>query len=128
MISVTRRQRQCLDFIARYEATRGIAPSFEEMRAALGLGSKSQVHRLVTALEARGRLRRLPGRARALEVVRPAAGAWLLGEGPALSAALAAAVRARLARRHPARRVFPRAAIDNHLESRTCGLTVHRND
>ena len=53
----------------RLEET-GISPSFEEMKEALDLKSKSGVHRLISALEERGFLRRLPNRARALEVIR----------------------------------------------------------
>ena len=48
----------------------GISPSFEEMKEALGLKSKSGIHRLISALEERGFLRRLPNRARALEVIK----------------------------------------------------------
>lgn len=67
---LTAKQHELLAFIAaRLEAT-GISPSFEEMKEALALRSKSGVHRLVEALEERGFLRRLPNRARALEVLR----------------------------------------------------------
>jgi len=67
---LTSKQHQLLIFIRdRLEAT-GISPSFEEMKAALNLRSKSGIHRLITALEERGFIRRLPHRARALEVLR----------------------------------------------------------
>ena len=67
---LTRKQHELLTFIAdRVEAT-GVAPSFDEMKMALGLRSKSGIHRLVTALAERGFIRRLPHRARALEVVK----------------------------------------------------------
>lgn len=68
---LTQRQLQLLRFIHAYMQEHGVPPSFEEMRAALGLRSKSGIHRLISALEERGHIRRLPYRARALEVVRP---------------------------------------------------------
>lgn len=67
---LTKKQHQLLMFIARRLNERGISPSFDEMREALGLKSKSGVHRLITGLEERNFIRRLPHRARALEVVR----------------------------------------------------------
>ena len=67
---LTRKQHELLMFIhQRLEAT-GISPSFEEMKDALDLKSKSGIHRLITALEERGFIRRLPHRARALEVLK----------------------------------------------------------
>ena len=67
---LTRKQHELIRFIqARLEET-GISPSFEEMKEALDLKSKSGVHRLISALEERGFIRRLPNRARALEVMR----------------------------------------------------------
>jgi repressor LexA len=69
---LTRKQHELIRFIQdRLEAT-GISPSFEEMKEALDLKSKSGVHRLISALEERGFIRRLPNRARALEVRMPA--------------------------------------------------------
>ncbi len=68
---LTQRQHQLLQFIDRYLGDRGVPPSFEEMRDALKLKSKSGIHRLITGLEERGYIRRLAYRARALEVVRP---------------------------------------------------------
>ena len=67
---LTRKQHDLLRFIQERLEETGVAPSFDEMKEALGLKSKSGVHRLVTALEERGFLRRLPHRARALEVLR----------------------------------------------------------
>ena len=67
---LTRKQRELLQFIQERLADTGISPSFDEMKDALGLKSKSGVHRLITGLEERGFIRRLPHRARALEVVR----------------------------------------------------------
>lgn len=74
---LTRKQHELICFIEDRLADSGVSPSFEEMKDALELKSKSGVHRLISALEERGYLRRLPNRARALEVLkapeRPAA-------------------------------------------------------
>ena len=67
---LTQRQRQLLQFIEQFMQAHGVPPSFEEMRAALNLRSKSGIHRLISGLEERGYIRRLAYRARALEVVR----------------------------------------------------------
>lgn len=67
---LTAKQHELLLFIQRRLEETGISPSFEEMKEALELKSKSGVHRLISALEERGFLRRLPNRARALEVLR----------------------------------------------------------
>jgi len=67
---LTAKQRELIVFIQQRLEETGISPSFEEMKEALDLKSKSGVHRLISALEERGFLRRLPNRARALEVIR----------------------------------------------------------
>jgi repressor LexA len=67
---LTAKQRELLIFIRERLEESGISPSFDEMREALDLKSKSGVHRLISALEERGFIRRLPNRARALEVVK----------------------------------------------------------
>ncbi|MSP81597.1 MAG: transcriptional repressor LexA [Alphaproteobacteria bacterium] len=67
---LTRKQHELLLYIHRRLQVDGVSPSFEEMKEALRLRSKSGIHRLITALEERGFLRRLPHRARALEVVK----------------------------------------------------------
>jgi repressor LexA len=67
---LTKKQHQLLLFIRDRLNEKGISPSFDEMKEALKLRSKSGIHRLITALEERGFLRRLPHRARALEVVK----------------------------------------------------------
>jgi repressor LexA len=67
---LTRKQHELLTYIHGKLAETGVSPSFEEMKDALDLKSKSGVHRLISALEERGFLRRLPNRARALEVVK----------------------------------------------------------
>jgi repressor LexA len=67
---LTAKQHELLHFIQERLDASGISPSFEEMKEALGLKSKSGIHRLISALEERGFLRRLPNRARALEVLK----------------------------------------------------------
>jgi repressor LexA len=94
---LTAKQHELVLFIDRRLNETGISPSFDEMREALDLKSKSGVHRLISALEERGFIRRLPNRARALEVLK------LPG-----SAAPAAAIAQSLAPRP----VIPAAAND----------------
>lgn len=67
---LTRKQMDLLEFINKRMQKEGIPPSFDEMKEALNLRSKSGIHRLITALEERGFIRRLPHRARALEIIR----------------------------------------------------------
>jgi repressor LexA len=67
---LTRKQLELLDFIQRRLDRDGVPPSFDEMKEALDLRSKSGIHRLITALEERGFIRRLAHRARALEIVK----------------------------------------------------------
>ncbi|KIT16958.1 transcriptional repressor LexA [Jannaschia aquimarina] len=67
---LTRKQRDLLAFIHKRLQRDGVPPSFDEMRDALDLRSKSGIHRLITALEERGFIRRLAHRARAIEIVR----------------------------------------------------------
>lgn len=67
---LTRKQRDLLVFIRDRLDSSGVAPSFDEMKDALDLKSKSGIHRLITGLVERGYLQRLPNRARALEVLR----------------------------------------------------------
>lgn len=67
---LTQKQHELLQFINGRIMATGVSPSFDEMKEALNLRSKSGIHRLITALEERGFLRRLPNRARALEVIR----------------------------------------------------------
>ena len=67
---LTRKQLELLDFIKQRLDRDGIPPSFDEMKDALDLRSKSGIHRLITALEERGFIRRLAHRARALEIVK----------------------------------------------------------
>jgi repressor LexA len=67
---LTAKQHELIRFIQQKLEETGISPSFEEMKEALDLKSKSGVHRLISALEERGFIRRLPNRARALEVLK----------------------------------------------------------
>jgi repressor LexA len=67
---LTKKQLDLLEFIDRRLKRDGVPPSFDEMKEALDLRSKSGIHRLITALEERGFIRRLPHRARALEIVK----------------------------------------------------------
>ena len=67
---LTRKQRDLLEFIHARMSKDGVPPSFDEMKDALDLRSKSGIHRLITALEERGFIRRLAHRARAIEIVR----------------------------------------------------------
>jgi len=81
---LTKKQHQLLLFIRDRVNRDGVAPSFDEMKEALNLQSKSGIHRLIMALEERGFLRRLPHRARALEVLKvPESSVERLPERPA---------------------------------------------
>jgi len=98
---LTRKQHELLVFIHDRLGETGVSPSFEEMKEALELKSKSGVHRLISALEERQFIRRLPNRARALEVLR-------MPETAVKTPAAAAPARA------PS--VVPQAANENVLE------------
>jgi repressor LexA len=67
---LTRKQHQLLTYIDNHLNSAGVPPSYDEMKDALGLKSKSGIHRLITGLEERGFIRRLPHKARALEVLK----------------------------------------------------------
>src|ERR1700723_4425551 len=67
---LTRKQYELLRFISERLKESGVPPSFDEMKDALDLRSKSGIHRLITALEERGFIRRLPNRARAIEGIK----------------------------------------------------------
>ncbi len=81
---LTKKQHELLCYIHDHLADTGVSPSFEEMKEALELKSKSGVHRLISALEERGFIRRLPNRARALEVVKMPEGAGKAAAKPAV--------------------------------------------
>ena len=99
---LTRKQHELLTFINDRLGETGVSPSFEEMKEALDLKSKSGVHRLISALEERNFIRRLPNRARALEVLRM--------PETAVKAPVAPAVQPKT----PA--IVPQAANENVLE------------
>ena len=80
---LTRKQHELLLYIDRRLSETGISPSFEEMKEALDLKSKSGVHRLISALVERGFIRRLPNRARALEVLKVPEADRAVGKAPA---------------------------------------------
>ena len=90
---LTRKQHELLCFINDRLSETGVSPSFEEMKEALDLKSKSGVHRLISALEERNFIRRLPNRARALEILRlpDAMKAKPAGKTPAVAAPRGAA-------------------------------------
>jgi repressor LexA len=88
---LTRKQSELLTYIQARLAESGISPSFEEMKEALQLKSKSGVHRLISALEERGFIRRLPNRARALEILRMPDGQAGIASQPKAPAAPSAA-------------------------------------
>lgn len=68
---MTRTQQQLLWYIGQFRSENdGVCPSYDEMKQFMGFASKSGIHRLVTALEERGHIRRLPHRARAIEVIK----------------------------------------------------------
>jgi repressor LexA len=79
---LTRKQSELLRFIHERLQEEGVPPSFEEMKEALELRSKSGIHRLIMALEERGFIRRLPNRARAIEVLRLPESATVAGPRP----------------------------------------------
>lgn len=82
---LTRKQHELIRFIQTRLEESGVSPSFEEMKEALDLKSKSGVHRLISALEERGFIRRLPNRARALEVLKQPED--VMGKAPAAAKA-----------------------------------------
>ena len=67
---LTQKQLDLLEFIQKRLSKNGVPPSFDEMKEALDLRSKSGIHRLITALEERGFIKRLANRARAIEIVK----------------------------------------------------------
>ena len=79
---LTKKQKELLDYLTTHAEKHDVPPSFDEMRDALGLASKSGIHRLVSGLEERGYIRRLANRARAIEILKPVnAAADAIGRG-----------------------------------------------
>lgn len=89
---LTPKQQELLTFIHNRLEEGGVSPSFEEMKEAIDLRSKSGIHRLINALEERGFIRRLPNRARALEVLKLPEGLERAREAAALLAATPAVI------------------------------------
>ena len=67
---LTKKQKELFEFLKVYISNNGISPSFEEMKIAINLKSKSGIHRLVNSLEQRGFIKRLKGKARAMEIIK----------------------------------------------------------
>ena len=106
---LTRKQHELVCFINDRLAETGVSPSFEEMKDALDLKSKSGVHRLISALEERNFIRRLPNRARALEVLR-------MPERPETPATKSGGAKTAKAAATLAPAVSPRAAANDVIE------------
>ena len=70
MIGLTPNQKRLLDFIVKFQSLAGISPNFDEMADAMNLSSKSGIHRILVQLEEKKYIRRLYGRARAIEILR----------------------------------------------------------
>jgi len=93
MKGLTPKERELLTFIATEIARWGVSPSYDKMRIALGLKSKSGIHRLVVALERRGHIERLSNHARSINVVQPESTTLrtlILDELPAIKVAMPA--------------------------------------
>ena len=67
---LTKKQKELYDFLTQYISEHSISPSFEEMKNAVNLKSKSGIHRLITSLEQRGYIKRLKHKARAMEITK----------------------------------------------------------
>lgn len=113
---LTRKQHELLTFIDRHLRNTGFSPSFEEMKEALNLKSKSGIHRLITALEERGFLKRRAHRARALEVIRVPDSLSARSPAPAVAAAPAPAT------------VFPANVIRGNFAQNLPGAVRTAND
>lgn len=68
---LTRKQKECYEAMVAYEKRNGVIPSYDELMDILGLNSKSGIHRLLTGLEERGAIQRIPNRARAIRLLLP---------------------------------------------------------
>ena len=103
---LTAKQHELIQFIQKRLEETGISPSFEEMKEALDLKSKSGVHRLISALEERGFIRRLPNRARALEVIKMPEDSTPVGRSRPVNDVVAAATSATPSAPEPANDVI----------------------
>jgi repressor LexA len=119
---LTRKQYELLIFINRRLSESGVSPSFEEMKEALHLKSKSGIHRLISGLEERGFIKRLPHRARALEVTRlpeeTAIGGRGRGAGERVAGAAGTAERGR----------FSPTVIQGDFKNTLAGAAIASND
>ena len=104
---LTQKMAELLAFIRDYVGRNDCSPSFDEMAAATGLNSKGGVHRLIVCLEDRGHIRRLPGRARAIDVV----------DRSALPRDLEQRIAAYCRRQGITRATFDQRAAEQHLRS-----------
>ena len=111
---LTRKQLDLLMFINERLKESGVPPSFDEMKEALDLASKSGIHRLITALEERGFIRRLPNRARALEVIRLPDSLTPAGQRRGFSPSV---IEGSLGKQAPAPQPAPRASNDSDAGS-----------
>ena len=68
---LTKKQKELLDYLSEYKDKHNHSPSYDEIRIAMNLKSKSGIHRIVSALEERGFIKKLANRARAIEIIRP---------------------------------------------------------
>ena len=118
---LTRKQHELLTFIDKHLRDTGFSPSFEEMKEALNLKSKSGIHRLITALEERGFLKRRAHRARALEVLR-------VPEGLAPRAALASSAAQPAMAAPPASPAFAPNVIRGNFAQNLPGAVRTAND
>ena len=94
---LTEKQHQLLSFLIEHQAEHDISPSFDEMREAVGLASKSGIHRLISGLQERGYIRKLANRARAIEILRHP-GAATLPENNVIRPAFGASAKSLLRR------------------------------
>src|SRR5216683_385763 len=111
---LTRKQYELLRFISERLKESGVPPSFDEMKDALDLRSKSGIHRLITALEERGFIRRLPNRARAIEVIKlPESVAHGIGAGREGGRPVAVPVMGRIAAGTPIEAIQTKSHVIN---------------
>lgn len=110
--SMTKREAELLDFIKARMADTGIAPSFAEMKDAIGIASKSGVHALISRLEQRGHIRRIKAHARAIEIIDTAP-ANVREALRAMNEAAYAAAKLAGKTQHPAAEAIRRIALDS---------------
>jgi len=109
-MGLTRKQGELFEFIVSYFGQHGVSPSYDEMKDALGLSSKSSIHRLLGSLEERGRIRRQSGLARAI-VIQGSLSVFPVE----LSPRAMKLVRSVSARRNVSPAAFIQEAVEAHL-------------